>query len=182
MDEQIYIDLLHKGDEEAFRRIFDRYHARLCYFAGRLLPPGQAPDDIVQEAFVQLWQKRNRFHDLPAIKAFLYTVVKNHCLNILRHDRVARKYGDLLQQNRPEADASQGIIEAEALQSIYRALQKLPAGCRDVLHLSYFEEMKNKDIAMQLNVSVNTVKTQKKRALQILRTILKATPLLFLFL
>lgn len=182
MDEQIYISRLHKGDEEPFRVIFERYHTRLCYFAARLLPPGQVPEDIVQEAFVQLWQKRDQFPDLINIKSFLYTAVKNRCLNILRHDRVIRKYGDLLRQEQPQTDALHGIIETEVLQKIHQALEKLPDGCRNVLHLSYFEEMKNKDIAEQLNVSVNTVKTQKKRALQILRTLLKATPLFFLFL
>jgi len=176
MDDEFYITGLHQGDESVFRELFDRYHNRLCYFATALLTTDQNAEDVVQEAFVKLWQKKGHFHNLPAIKAFLYITVKNHCLNIYKHDRVVRKYGDLLEEEQ-DADVTVRLIEAEVLETVYQALQKLPSGCRNVLRLSYFEEMKNKEVADHLRISINTVKTQKKRGLQLLRTILKVTSL-----
>ncbi len=61
------------------------------------------------------------------------------------------------------------MIEAEVLGEVYKALQKLPEGCRKVINLSYFEGLSNQEVADRLNVSINTVKTQKLRALKMLR-------------
>ncbi len=179
MDEQFYIDCLHKGDEKIFRGIFEKYHARLYYFAVSLLTADQSAEDAVQEAFVKLWQKKEQFHDLNAVKSFLYIAVKNRCLNISKHNKIVRKYSGLLPPGDAGEDGMDYIIEAEVLENIHQALQQLPAGCRNVLQLSYFEEMKNKDIADHLQVSINTVKTQKKRALHLLRAILKTSPCWF---
>lgn len=175
MNDEIYIPNLHNGDESVFREIFEKYHTRLCYFAITILPDTETPEDVVQDAFVKLWQKRMNFHDELSIKAFLYITVKNHCLNIYKHDKVVRKYSDLLHVETEEDSIMSHIVESEVLENVYQALQKLPAGCRNVLQLSYFQGLKNKDIASHLDVSINTVKTQKKRALNLLRSILKVT-------
>lgn len=181
MDENIYIKNLHSGDESIFRSIFEEYHPRLCYFASTLLPSTEAPEDVVQEAFVKLWQRRSHFHDASSIKAFLYITVKNQCLNLCKHQLVVRKYNFLSHTESSDEVIGDSIIESEVLENVYRALGKLPAGCRQVVQLSYFKGLKNKDIARQLNVSINTVKTQKKRALHLLRTVLKATSLWIVF-
>lgn len=174
MEEDFYIDGLHQGNEQVFKRIFEKYHTRLCYFARSLLPFSSDAEDVVQDAFVKLWQKKADFHSLHAIKAFLYISVKNRCLNIIAHDQVTKKYTGHLGQV-PPSDIMQELLKAEALEKVYQALQKLPSGCREVLQLSYFEEMKNKEVAAHLQVSVNTVKTQKQRGLHLLRALMKIT-------
>lgn len=80
MDEEFYITGLHQGDEKIFRELFEKYHTRLCYFANTLLPFSEGAEDVVQEAFVKLWQKKIDFHSLNAVKTFLYITVKNRCL------------------------------------------------------------------------------------------------------
>ncbi len=180
MNEEFYITGLLRGDERVFREIFEEYHTRLCYFASTMLATERDAEDVVQEAFVKLWQRREHFADLNSIKAFLYITVKNRCLNIYKHDKVVRKYGSL-QEEAWESDAMIRIIESEALENVFRALEKLPKGCRNVLQLSYFEGMKHKDIALHLQVSVNTVKTQKMRGLQLLKRLLKDSPFAFFF-
>lgn len=137
-------------------------------------------EDVVQEAFAKLWQRREHFADLNSIKAFLYITVKNSCRNIHKHDKVVRKY-ESLQEEGWESDPMIRMIESEALEDVFRALEKLPKGCRNVLQLSYFEGMKHKDIAHHLQVSVNTVKTQKTRGLQLLKRLLKGSPLAIFF-
>lgn len=180
MDETFYITFSQGGGQHNFRELFDQYHTRLCYFASSLLPEGRDTEDVVQEAFIKVWQKKEHFPNPDAIKAFLYITVKNACLNIYKHDKIIRKYGDLLQQEEAdENNAMHRIIETEVLENIHQALEKLPAGCRNILHLSYFQELKNKEIAEQLHISINTVKTQKKRGLSLLRTILKVTSMWF---
>lgn len=180
MNGTCYITFSQDGRQFTFREIFEQYHTRLCYFAATLLPEGEDPEDVVQETFVKLWQKKEHFPNPDAVKAFLYITVKNSCLNIYKHDKIVRKYGDLLHEDEAdEDDAMHHIIETEVLENIHQALEKLPTGCRNILHLSYFQELKNKEIAEQLHISINTVKTQKKRGLSLLRTILKVTSMWF---
>lgn len=181
MGEDIQMLCLHNGDENTFHRIFDTFHTRLCYYSAGLLASEKEAEDVVQEAFVNLWQRRSSFRDMEAVKAFLFVTVRNRCLNICKHGKVVRKYADNWEEGLEE-DMTSRIIEAEVLEDIYQALQKLPPGCRNVLELSYFEGMRNKDIAEQLQVSVNTVKTQKMRGLHLLRGILKSSSFIFLLL
>ena len=176
MNEEFYITGLLQGNEHVFREIFEKYHTRLCYFASTFLATDQDAEDVVQEAFAKLWQRREYFPDLNSIKAFLYITVKNRCLNIYKHGKVVRKYEGSLEEEW-ESDAMIRIIESEVLENVFQALEKLPAGCRNVLHLSYFEGMKHKDIAHHLQVSVNTVKTQKTRGLHLLKRLLKGSSL-----
>jgi len=175
MREEFYITDLHKGNEESFRAIYKIYRTRLCYFASKLLPDGESPEDVVQEAFVKLWQKHSHFHHPDSVKAFLYITVKNRCLNLSKHGKVVDRYNHLLHEEANEEIIADYLLESEVLDNIYRALEKLPQGCRKVLQLSYFQELKNKEIAERLQVSVNTVKTQKKRGLHLLRGLLKVT-------
>lgn len=175
MNDQFYITGLQSGDEDVFRELFDMYHSRLCYFAASILLSDESSEDVVQEAFVKLWQKKMHFSDLAAVKAFLYVTVKHQCLDIYKHDKVVRKYNDLLQKEDHLDYTINYVIEAEVLEKVHQAMQKLPLGCRNVMKLSYFEGLKNQAVADQLHVSINTVKTQKKRGLHLLRVLLKAS-------
>lgn len=171
MEQPDHLDVLCINDEKTFGEVFNHLHARLRYFAASLLTANWSAEDVVQEAFVRLWQRREDFNSMPAIKSFLYLTVRNQCFNINKHQKVVAKHSLLIDGT---ADFSpyeqQQIVEAEVLENMHRALQELPQGCRTVMHFSYFEGLQNKDIAARLKVSINTVKTQKKRALQILRT------------
>src|SRR5690606_22883208 len=112
---------------------------------------------------------RAYFNDAQSIKAFLYLSVKNACRNHYKHEKVVEKYrarqGELIEDDLVLSK----IIEAEVMESLYHAIEKLPAGCREVVNLRYFEGMSIQEVAEQLNISVNTVKTQKMRALKSLR-------------
>lgn len=181
MDEEIFIANLHYGEKAAFREIFEEYHTRLCYFASKLVPHGVAAEDVVQDTFIKFWERRSEFQSVDSIKAFLYISVKNHCLNLFKHDKVVKKFSNLPHQEVDEEIILNRMIEAEVFEKVYRALESLPEGCRNVMHLSYFEGMKNQEVADYLHVSINTVKTQKKRGLSLLRIAFRATSLFFVF-
>src|SRR4029077_16047444 len=121
-------------------------------------------------AFFKLWDRWNDFHDQVSAKNFLYTTVRNAGLNVVRHGSVKKKFLD--QQHKETADEPnilQEIIRAEVIGEIYRAIEQLPAGCRVIFTMGYIDGLKNAEIADQLGISINTVKTQKARALQLLR-------------
>lgn len=173
MDNNQLVREFQNGAELAFKAVFDLFNKRLLYLATEIVCDASAAEDIVQEAFLKLWDRSANFSDLTAIKAFLYLSVKNACRNQYKHGKVIHKY--LARQNEPidEQTIIAKIIEAEVLDSLSNAIEKLPAGCREVVYLGYFEGLSNQEVAKQLNISINTVKTQKMRALRSLRISLK---------
>lgn len=164
---------LASGSQAAFRTIFDLFHHRLLFVANGIVGETGEAEDIVQDVFLKLWDKRNNFEDLQAIKAFLYICVKNACRNAYHHQKVVEKHAAGLNAEVDDRNIMLSIMEAEVIGELYAAISKLPAGCRDVIHLGYFEGLSNKEVASQLGVSINTVKTQKLRALRYLRLNMK---------
>ena len=81
-----------RGGERAFRVLYDRYAVALRYFAAKYLNEDTMIDDVVQDAFVDLWEKRADFRGEYAVKAYLYKAVRNDCLNLMRHQQVEDKY------------------------------------------------------------------------------------------
>lgn len=152
------------------KQLFDLYYTRLCYFAHKLIGNKEDAEDIVQDAFVAYWKKQTDFDNEPSIKSFLYLTVKNACLNVIRHENVAKRFAESQDTTSLEDEKiTDQIIRSEVAGEIYTAITALPPGCRQVLTLAYFEGLKNDEIAQELDISVNTVKTQKARALQLLR-------------
>ncbi len=150
--------------------MFNTYYSRLCYYAYKIINNQESSKDIVQDVFLKYHSKPAEFSSELAIKNFLYLAVKNACLNFIRHDLVEKKFAE--NQVETALDQDQGlshIIKTEALIAIKNAIEALPEGCRTVLKLAFFEGFKNEQIALELGISINTVKTQKQRALQLLR-------------
>ena len=159
----------------AFETIFRDHFKALCYFAFQFTKDMDEAEDVVQDAFIKFWDLREKFMSEPAIKSFLYVSVRNACLNNIRHKLVIQKYVEIQPADYQTHDPEilNKIVEAEVLSSVYKAVKTLPDGCRKIFELSYFEELKNPQIAVLLQVTVNTVKTQKYRAIKILSTKLK---------
>lgn len=163
--------------------LFLTYYARLCYFAIQQTGDKQSAEDIVQEVFLNLWKKNFQFVNETQAKAYLYTSVKNACLNSFRHLEVVKRFADSQDDpGKEEAKALENMIRSEVIGEIHAAIEDLPQGCRTVLKLAFFESMKNDEIATHLGISINTVKTQRARALQLLRLKLGDQAWLLLFL
>ncbi len=165
-----YNTSIDKSGEMSIENLFNTYYPRLSYFAFKMINDKAGAEDVAQDAFIKYWNRRGDFPSEKAAKTYLYITVRNDCLNILRHEEVEKKYLDQQDNNKTQEERGLNqIIETEVLGEIYKAIEELPAGCRQVLKLSYFEKLKNDEIATHLQVSINTVKTQKARALQLLR-------------
>lgn len=169
LEEQDCISRFNDGDEQAFQHLFGLFYKPLCFFTRNLTGTLQEAEDIVQDAFVQLWNRRQGFNSFRAIKAFLYLVVQNSSRNLYKHKKVADRYQADQKGAALEEPVMERLIEAEVLDQVHRALRKLPEGCRTVLNLAYFNGLSNQEVAAHLNVSINTVKTQKLRGLRMLR-------------
>lgn len=165
------------GDETALRQLFDRHHRPLLLDAARLLHDADACQDLVQDAFADLWRRRAELDIQTSVGAYLRRMVINKTLNYLKSQR-RFAYGD----EQAWADASDMPVEpvvsggGSLEELLRRAIQALPEKCRLVFSLSRFEQMSNREIAGALGISVKTVENQMTKALRILRETLKNRP------
>jgi len=157
--------------KEKIKLYFDLYYDRLYLFAYRHIGCKETARDLVQDAFMVLLETDIRNGDDPAIvKSFLYTTVKYAACRKIRQNRYASRLQKTEQTEEvEEAKALQTIFHAELMGELHRALEALPAGSRLICKMSYLEGLRNNEIAQALDISINTVKTQKQRGLHILR-------------
>lgn len=157
------------GNEISFKEIFHEYYPPLCSFARSYLFDPDSCEDIVQEVMLSVWLKRQEFSDFRSFKAYLYTAVKNACLNIRKHEKVREKHEKEIIFLESEAFFQDTLIEEEVHRILFESYKSLPEQCNRVLHLCYFDGYRLNEVASELNITVNTVKTQKYRALRIIR-------------
>jgi len=155
---------IRRGDKQAFRALFDLYFNALAAFGYKYVEDIHAVEDMVQEAFISFWEGREKFDDPSAVKSFLYTSVRNKCLNHIKHQSVRRKHeGSLQYQMESDQYFESHVIEEETFNQLFAEIRNLPASSREIMLLA-LNGMKNQEIADELQVSINTVKTQKKIA------------------
>lgn len=157
--------------QAAIETFFKRHYSELCYFADRMISDRDAAEDVVQDVFLKFFKAKARFENEDAAKGYLYLSVRNACLNRKRHEKVHDRYMEAMsaQEHAWDPPAIEAMIRAEVLGRVQMAIEELPPGCRSVLKLSFYESLRNDEIAERLGVSVNTVKTQKARAIKLLR-------------
>jgi len=160
-----------QGDEEGFNHYFHLYYKPLLHFANSLLHNQDIAEDVVEDSLVKLWEKRESITSESAIKPYLYTTVKNACINIFRKQKHQKAYESYLQKLplQVSADITQKIITAEAMHGVYLAVQKLPSKYKQVFNMLWVQGKEVKDIALELNLPISTVKSQKARTLELLR-------------
>lgn len=160
------------------------YFDRLQYYAYTMIRDDETARDLVQDAFIGFWAKKDELILHPAqIRNFLYVSVKNACLKLIRHEKVVNKYIERQDSNAVDEDlADSKMIRSEVLMEIYSVIEALPPAMRRISKMAYLEGLKNNEIAEQLDISIETVKVQKKRALKQLRLKLNPESLLTLLL
>jgi RNA polymerase sigma-70 factor (family 1) len=171
-EEYLLINSLHNGDEKVLSVIFEQFHTGLLYFAMNYVTNSHEAEDVVAETFITLWRKKKDFEKLAAIKSFLYTAVRNACINKLKQrKRHANSHKEIeyLSEKWEEVYPAQ-IIKAELMQQIWLDIEKLPPIRRKIFKMIYLEGLSIFEIATILGISVDTVRVQKARALHTLRS------------
>ncbi|MCT4602297.1 MAG: RNA polymerase sigma-70 factor [Marinifilum sp.] len=156
-----------------FKKIFDTFYKGLFLFAQKYIAECDVVEDIVQEIFIKLWEKRDTIENTSAVKAFLYIGVKNKALNYFRHQKIVQKYQkEMIQLKSQESFFKNHLIEEETYRLLLQSIKQLPEQTRKVCILS-MNGVKNAQIAEQLDISTSTVKYHKKQAITILQGKLK---------
>lgn len=180
-DERQLFEKLRNSDEAAFRIIYNNYSSKLYYFVFEFIPLKDIAENIVQDTFVTLWNRRKDLKDDTNLASYLFTGAKNNALYRLRD----KKYRQKLFSN--AMDVSELNLNTDALttvdtsafafqeieQIIQETLSNLPPQCRKVFELSRLQEMKNKEIAEELNISVRTVEAHISKGLKAFKIALK---------
>ena len=173
------IERLINGDEKVFKSLFDYSYVgmvqRAVYYTNDL----DTAEDIVQEVFMRLWEKREELRGIQNIQGYLLFSIRNKCLNLLEHQQVMDKYRQycLLQEAQDDEDEPETFIE-----EVGNLLNKLPEKRRKVLEMSVLESKSYAEIADALRISLNTVKDHVKKAYAFLRVEMRkdiSSPVLF---
>ena len=147
-----------------FESVYKEYYSLLRNAANNIISDRDASHDVVQEVFLKLWDKKDSFHLILNQKAYLFKAVVNASISYLENKKKKVAVADLQIADSESSDAQQNAKELES--KIQKALNKLPARCKAIFVLSRFEEMKQKDIANMLGLSLKTVENQMGIALK----------------
>ena len=170
-----WFPLFREGEEQAFRKVFDRYYRPISYFAQKILNDDLFAEDIVSETFRKAWDARARFQTQRHLENFLYLVTRNGCISRLRSARVVQSTDEeWVKLSSEEHNVNTALdlerVQTRLMEAIFEKLQQLPGG--NVLRMSYIEGKSTKEIAMELEISENNVYIMKSRSLKALRTLL----------
>lgn len=171
-DKTLLIKQFTEGNRFVFKSIFEDYYRPLCGFSKRFIADSDVCDDIVQESFLGLWNKREGILSFKAVKSYLYSSVRNACLNHLRHQNVRDKNETDILALSSDWYYEDSIVEEEVHAEIHEAIKDLSPQSRNVIVMT-MNGVTNPEIASELNISINTVKTLKLRGYKFLRERLK---------
>lgn len=165
MEEQLQMDA------EIVKKLFEDHYEELSRYAFSILKDQEESEDVVQQLFVKLWEKKERVMVTTNVRAYLFRSVYNGCMNEIK--KMERKGRHVTEDEHLEIvgfdDATRGVSIQELEQKIELAIQKLPAKCGEVFRLSRSEELSYKEISERLNVSVKTIENHMGKALRIMR-------------
>ena len=140
LPEQLHIKALSEGDITVFEMIFRSYYQPLCNYAYTFLQDKEDAEEIVQSTFLLMWEKRDALAIRTSVKPYLYAMVRNACLNVLKHQKVKQRFAgeEIAMAERSHDDVSQHVASNELELRIKVAMNELPEQCRMVFKLSRF--------------------------------------------
>lgn len=176
-DSDLVVRLI-RDDKDAFCELYARYKERLLFFTMKFVKSRDFAEDIYQDAFTIIWQSRRFLDPECTFSSYLYTIVKNRVLNIVRdieNDRKLKSY--ILANSIDYSDTTNQYLQTNELEVILdKALKKLTPRQRQVFEMSRNEQMSHKEIAEILGISVFTVQEHISTALKIIKHYLSGYP------
>ena len=169
---ELIANLLAKKDEAAFEQVFKSHFKSLHAYACTILKEEAQAEEIVQQVFFKLWERADSLTITGSVTAYLYRAVHNESLNYIKHKKVRSEHRlHVAYSMKDQADhASKKVLNSELEKKLQEAMEELPEQCRTIFQMSRFEEMKYREIADKLDISVKTVENQMGKALRLLRT------------
>lgn len=170
-----YFSRLKAGEEKAFDYFFNQYYSGLCVFANRFLKSSHHSEEVVQEIFLKLWRDRRMIDINSSVKSYLFTAVKNLCIDALKHRKVSHEYIERITNSIPGSknETWETFVESELYELLEKAVEKLPQECRKIFRDSRFKHIPNREIASSSGLSIKTIENQLTKAIKFIKTELK---------
>ena len=172
IEEKEILKRLSEGDKNVFEYIFKLYYEDISkYVFVRFIHDKEDTEDIVQNLFLKLWEKRDSLQNVNSIKSYLYKSAHNACINYFEHQAVKQKYKSDIEYRLKMMGFSDYESEDydEKLSNVSKAIEELPEQTKKIFNLKYIEGLKYKEIAERLGISDKTVQTLIYRGLKHLR-------------
>jgi len=168
------------GREEGFDAVFKTFYQPLVFYAVKIIGDQAAAEDIVGDSFISIWNKRDIISSYPGLKAYLYKIVKNACIDWLRRQtrREASRAQLQLLSDATEQSTMEQLVMAETFRQLHTAINQLPPQCRKIIHLLFIGEVSIAEIAAAMNITKGTVRSQRSRGLMLLRKLLSSSSFL----
>lgn len=175
MNEKYLISELRNKNKVVFDFVFNYYYSGLCAYARRWIGDRDEVEDLVQDFFVRLWIEGQKLEITSSLKSYLFTSIRNMSINHLKHNQIKKQYEyDVIKrEDEFQQSAEWEYTEAELIELLEKAIEKLPPRSCEVFRLSRFKGKDNATIAQMLGISKRTVELQISNALKILRAELK---------
>ncbi|HUX59033.1 MAG TPA: RNA polymerase sigma-70 factor [Bacteroidales bacterium] len=183
LDFDLYWDKIQNGDEFALGKVYKTAFRSLVYYASEITGQSQMAEEVVQDVFLKIWQNRSELLIKGSFKAYMFQSVHNHALNVVRQRNTRKESVNQICSEKTwqfisdtydlNDDLIENIFSDETELIVERIIKELPEQCRKVFLMSRVESLKNEEIARQLGISNNTVRTHVYRALQKISSALK---------
>jgi RNA polymerase sigma-70 factor (ECF subfamily) len=171
LNEIFILEGLKRREKVVFDYVFNYHYSALCAFASQYIDNRNSVEDLVQDFFVYLWVEAPNLKIKSSLKSYLFTAIKNRCLDYQKHNKITEKYRNfiLFSTQKNEDSAEHFFAESELRQAIQTSLGKLPPRCREIFEYSRLNGLSNQEISDKLEISKRTVELQISNALKILR-------------
>tara|TARA_R110002072_G_scaffold63882_12_gene158581 strand:- start:382 stop:969 length:588 start_codon:yes stop_codon:yes gene_type:complete len=159
------------SDKRSFETLFHAHYSELCSYAFHFLKDHPASEEIVQDLFVKLWAKKDDLKISSSIRSYLFQSTKNRCLNVIKHIEIRENYKHINKETRDgqESNAGQEMETKELEDKIEGLISRLAPERQKIFRMSRFEDLKYREIAEKLGISIKTVENQMGKALKFLR-------------
>jgi len=171
LEQKAITSLLAQRDETAFEQVFKTYFKRLHAYAFTILRDEATAEEMVQQVFFKLWDRSEGLNFTGSVSAYLYRAVHNESLNYIKHQKVRTNHQlhvAYSMKNEVEHPAKK-VFANELEKKVHSAMNELPEQCRTIFQMSRFDELKYREIADKLGISVKTVENQMGKALKLMR-------------
>lgn len=173
IEDKILFNEIKKGNKEVYESLFSDYYENLVHYAEKYIFDQHASEDLVQELFIFIWEHASRLEITTSLKSYFYQAIRNKCLNYLRNLKVKDKHYLLyIEAVLQDDDTDVELFDPEIIFNIKDAIDELPPQMARIFRLQLLDGLKRDEIAEELDISINSVKTHLKRARVKLREIL----------
>lgn len=174
--EKVRLLSLKQGDVKAFESVFREYYAPLCVHARRYLIDPDIAEEVVQDMFFKMWERRDSLVITTSLSAYLYKSVSNHALNHIKYQSHIRKYQEYIgfrTEDHQAVSVHDALVHSDLEKKMISLVKSMPEKRRMIFEMSRLEGLRYHDIADKLGISLKTVEIQMSKALEFMRSKLR---------